>query len=186
MIASRLNTSDTYNGCLSFLKYQLTSVLAPGKKWKEDKDITAIVGSSTPNDTYPTPYQTSPTYIEIYFGKKFIVPVAYMLMGRRMSGFTHYLRSWQFYGKTISDKWVLLHFEENKEFSFAQIRIYPINKRIPFKGFMINMTSKDSKGYWALCLGQIDVFGKIYSSLLTIKVTKWSSLPFILLIIIVK
>ena len=34
----------------------------------------------------------------------------------------------------------------------------------PYKGFRIEMTDIDSSGYWALCLGQIDVYGNIYRS----------------------
>ena len=67
LIASRLNASDIFNGCLAVIKYQLTTKLPQDKTWILGKGIQALVGSVTAYNEHPQPWKTeSPTWIEIY------------------------------------------------------------------------------------------------------------------------
>ena len=85
-------------------------------------------------------------------------------MGRRTPNFDyHYLKGWNFYGKNKDNRWILLSSFSNSQFKFAEIRTYNLNETESFKEFRIQMTEPDSLNYWALCLGQIEVFGDIYS-----------------------
>ena len=162
MIASRRDTSNIFSGCLSYLKSNLTAKLYENQTLISE-GIKGIVGSETQYNVHNNPYNKAPAYIEIHFGNKYIVPTAYSLMGRRDSRFLHsYLKSWNFSGKDTSGKWILLHNETNKAFSFAENRTFPLKSSETFSAFKIQMTDKNTDGSWAICLGQIEVFGDIY------------------------
>ena len=110
------------------------------------------------------PYNDPPSYFEIYFGDKYIVPTAYSLMGRRDEKYkSHYLKSWNFSGRDETGKWIYLHDKTNEPFSQAEERTFRLNRYKSFNAFKIEMTDCDTFGRWALCLGQIEVFGDIYS-----------------------
>ena len=161
MIA-KLNESNIYDGCLAQLRDKLTSVLPPGQKWMV-QGISNLVGNPEPINEHNTPYLQPPVYYQIYFGNNFIKPISYSLMGRRMiESDTNYLRAWEFYGLTRNNDWILLDENSSFVFSFGLVKNFKISKSYLFKGFMIRMTQSDSSGQWALCLGQIDVFGYIY------------------------
>ena len=161
MIASKRDSSDIYSGCLAYLKNDLSAVLPAGKSFVHG-GIKNLVGSSTVYNAHNSPWNSAPIYFEIYFGKKYILPTSYSLMGRRALDH-HYLKSWDFYGKNVFGKWVLLHSVSNKQFSNGEKRNYPLDHNETYIGFKIQMTETDSNGEWALCLGQIEVFGDVYS-----------------------
>lgn len=160
MITSRRKTSDIYNGCLTFLKTELTSALPPGQSWTTG-NIQSIVGNPTIVNAHNNPINNPPGYIEIYFGSKYIFPSAYSLMGRRFEDHGH-LKSWEFHGKNKNNQWILLHKEENRPLNQSEERTYLIKAKESFKGLRISMTETNIDGNWALCLGQIEVFGDVY------------------------
>ena len=163
MIISKRNTSNIYDGCLAYLKNDLTAELPEGQSLINN-GLEGLVGSETQYNVHNNPYDKPPSYFEIYFGDKYIVPTAYSLMGRREPSVKdHYLKSWNFSGKDERGNWILLHKEKDNPFSFAEIRTFRLKQHKSFNAFKIEMTDTDSKGMWALCLGQIDVFGDIYS-----------------------
>ena len=170
MIA-RLSNKDIYDGCLNYLKSELTDELPEGFAWNTDSDsslsfhgIKNLVGNPTPVNEHPYPYDKQ-HYIRIFFGNHFIQPISYSLMGRRIEMFNgSYLKNWIFYGLTRFDEWVPIHMSSPSDppFSFAEIRTFPLKKKESYKGFMINMTEKNTNGDWGICLGQIDVHGFVF------------------------
>ena len=171
MIA-KLNTGDIYDDCLKELKNELTSVLPDSQRWTTNNGIKDIVGNKNSADVYNTPFYDPPAYFQIYFGEHYIQPVSYSLMGRRISGMTSYLKGWDFFGLTKSNDWKLLSSYKNWEFSFGEVRTFILQCQESFKGFMINMTERDSYNEWALCLGQIEVHGYIFDSPNTFEIMK--------------
>ena len=110
MIASKRDTSNIYKGCLAYLRDDITAILPKGQSWVIQYDIKYIIGTEDHYNVHNSPWANPPSYYEIYFGDKYIVPTAYSLMGRRDPTFKiGYLRSWNFSGKDESGKWILLH-----------------------------------------------------------------------------
>ena len=161
MIVSKRDTSNIYKGCLSYLRESLSAVL-PKNQTLLNEGIKGIVGSETVYNVHNSPWNAPPAYFEIYFGKKYIYPIAYSLMGRRVVA-ANFLKSWDFYGKNARGYWVLISNYTDEVFTQGQIKTYYLNTKESFSAFKIQMTEPDSKGEWALCLGQIEVFGDIYS-----------------------
>ena len=85
-------------------------------------------------------------------------------MGRRHPTYTNFLKGWSFFGKNYKGNWTLLSSFSSSQFSRNEIRTFDIKAEEPFNSFMIQMTEPDSNGYWALCLGQIEVFGDILTN----------------------
>ena len=169
MIATKRNTASIYDGCLNYLKESLSSRFAGNQSWTEGS-IKSLVGNPQPVNAVNTPYTASPVYIEIFFGNNYILPSAYSLMGRRISKYDNsYLKSWNFYGRNKNGHWVLLHSQVNKPFYFAEERTFQIQAKESYNGFKIEMTDKDTYGYWGLCLGQVEVFLDIYQSVFNTK-----------------
>ena len=146
------------------MKGELTSKLPESQRWTTSNGIKDLVGNEKAVNAYNYPYKYPPAYFEIYFGEHYIQPVSYSLMGRRVSGVTSYLKSWDFFGLTQSNEWKLLSSYKNWKFGFGEVRTFIINARESYKGFMINMTELNSYGEWALCIGQIEVHGYIFDS----------------------
>ena len=162
MIASMRDASNIFKECLAYLKNHLTSKCAPGQSLRS-VGIKGLIGSETQYSVHNEPAYSPPTYIEIYFGDYHIVPIAYSLMGRRDPEHQHnYLRTWNFSGRTQSGKWELLHFDKDKPFSQVEERTFILKPSKTYNAFKIEMTDVDTCGEWALCIGQIDVFGYIY------------------------
>ena len=164
LVASKLDTTNIFDGCLNVLRKELTTKLPEGKTWLNGIGIKGLVGSVEVYNEHPAPWkEKSPTWIEIYFGNKWILPFAYSLMGRRIYN-GNLLKSWDFSGLNRNNEWVLLHSETNKQFYQNENRTYFLKGNEAYKGFKIEMTGPDLNNMWALCLGQIDVFGNIYRS----------------------
>ena len=162
MIASKRKTYNIYDGCLNYLKEELTDNLPSDQRWTTG-NIKDLVGNNQHVDVHNYPYDTPNPFIEIFFGTKYIFPSSYSLMGRRYKEYNNaYLKSWEFYGRNKENNWIKLHSEENKTFSFAEERNYRIKAKESFNAFKILMTDKDTSGCYAICLGQIEVFGDIY------------------------
>ena len=162
LVASKLNTSNIFDGCLNVLKKEITDKIPEGKNWMANDGIKALIGTTAVINQHTKPWQyKSPTWYEIYIGKKWIIPSAYSLMGRRCCD-NHYLRGWNFSGLNRNDEWVLLHNDTDNSFARYENRTYLLKGNEAYKGFKIEMTQSDSSGEWALCLGQIEVFGNIY------------------------
>ena len=164
LVASKLDITNIFDGCLNVLRNELTSKLPEGKQWTQNAGIKALVGSAVEHDVYPYPFiDDTSMWFEIYFGNKWILPFAYSLMGRRAYN-GDFLKSWNFSGLNRNNKWVLLHNETNKPFYQNENRTFLLKGNEAYKGFKIEMTESNSDGKWSLCLGQIDVFGNIYRS----------------------
>ena len=98
LVASKLDITNIFDGCLNVLRKELTSKLPEGKYWNNGVGIKGLVGSVKEYNEHPAPWQDkSPTWIEIYFGNKWILPSAYSLMGRRAYE-VNFLKSWDFSG----------------------------------------------------------------------------------------
>ena len=164
MIVSRRDTSNIFSGCLAYLRDDLTAKLPEGENFYENLGIEYIVGTKEIYNAINVPYSKGPSFFEISFGNKYIFPTAYSLMGRRTPQWkNHYLKSWNFFGRDETNSWILLHSVSNDPFTFAENRTYQINQRRSFNGFKIEMIDANTDGQWALCLGQIEVFGDIYN-----------------------
>ena len=50
----------------------------------------------------------------------------------------------------------------NEPFSFAENRTFPLKTSKSFNAFKIEMIDTNTNNAWALCIGQIEVFGDIY------------------------
>ena len=99
MIVSKRDDSSIFDGCLNFLKNQLETEL-PDNKQFTNGGIMGIVGSVELHNVFTNPYNLPPTYVDIYFGKNYIFPIKYALMGRRNPNvMSHYLKGWNFFGK---------------------------------------------------------------------------------------
>ena len=165
MIAKPLK-GNFYDGCFNEMKQELIMSVPPEKSWYSG-DGKGLIGNPTGIfNQYPDPYTSPPSYIEITFQNKYIHPTHYFLEGRRYSG-NNLLKSWEFEGKTIDDKWKILHNETNKVFVQGERRVYQLFTDDIFIGFRLNMTDLDSNNAWALCPGQIELFGNIYNSIPT-------------------
>ena len=165
LITAKLNTSNIYNGCLTYLKDTLTSEIPEGHKWAKS-GIENLVGTETPINEHIEPFDSPPTFFKIYFGHYYIKPISYSLMGRRISIHdANYLQGWDFYGRNKNDMWVLLSSHSNSRFSFAEERNFTLEGSDYYSGFMLKMTQPDSSGNWALCIGHIEVHGFIYNSI---------------------
>ena len=162
MITSRRDTSNIYKGCLAYLRSSLYAELPDGQNFNKNLGIEYIVGTEKAHNVLNVPYSKAPTYFEIYFGKKYIYPTAYSLMGRRTNNGNR-LKGWNFYGKNVIGQWVLLSSFSNSPFSQSQKKTFSIEANESYSAFKIQMTEPDTNGQWALCLGQIEVFGDIYS-----------------------
>ena len=152
---------DFYNGALTEIKSELNMSLPPGKSWIGSTDGLGLIGNPTGiYNAHQTPY-TFPAYIEITFSNKYIYPTHYFLEGRRLNNEAQ-LKSWNFEGRTLSGEWKILHSQVDKPFSQNETRLFPLKIRDVFTGFRVNMTDTSSTNNWALCLGQIEVFGNIF------------------------
>ena len=157
------DTSNIYNGCLNHIKSSLTPEL-PKEQILSDNGLNGIIGSPEFHDVCNTPWGYPPAWVKINLGKYFIFPTAYSLMGRRHPQYTYYLTGWSFFGKNHKGNWTLLSTFSNSQFKKGEIRTFDIKAEEPYNSFMIQMTQPDSMGCWALCLGQIEVFGDILTN----------------------
>ena len=71
IIASKINTSNYFDGCFNKLKKYLTSKLPEGKKWFNNTCIKDLVGNENVVNAYPIPFDDDNSYIEIYFGNNY-------------------------------------------------------------------------------------------------------------------
>ena len=163
MIASRRDTSNIFGGCLAYLRDDLSAVLPEGQNLNFKIGIKGIIGSETQYNLHNTPYDKAPSFFEIYFGNRYIFPIAYSMMGRRDPTYkVHFLKSWNFFGRDEAGVWNLLHTQTDQPFTFGENRTYPLSVKKRFNGFKIQMIDTSTDGGWIICLGQFDVFGDIY------------------------
>ena len=163
MIISKRDTSDIFNGCLSYLKETITSEFSEGESWA-GIGITGLVGSPTQYNTHNSPGTHQNVSLQIFLGGKYILPCAYSLMGRRDPTYKDsYLKGWVFYGRNKNNVWINLSSYSNKAFSFGEKRTFLLNSSESYNAFMLKMTETNTDNNWYLCLGQIEVYGDIYS-----------------------
>lgn len=162
MIVSKRDSSNIFDGCLAYLKSSLNATLSGDEKLGLS-GIVGLVGSPTQEDVINHPAKEENLWMRIFFGKKYIFPCSFSIMGRRDPRYKrHYLKGWAFFGRNKRGDWKKLGSDSDNAFSFGENRTYPITTKEPFNAFMIQMTQPDTEGCWHLCLGQIEVFGDIY------------------------
>ena len=162
MVVSKRNTSNIYDGCLSYLRENVNATLPKNQHWFESTEFKNIIGTKEIFNVHNEPFDESPAYFEISFGKRYIFPIAYSIQGRRFNSM-HLLKGWDFFGKNVYDIWVPLSSFSNSLLKQNVIKTVPLNVNESYKEFKIQMTEPDSTGKWALCLGQIEIFGDIYA-----------------------
>ena len=163
-VIAKLNNKDIYDGCLSYLKDEITDEIPEGHNWVTSS-IKNLIGTRTPINEHVEPFSSPPSYFKIYFGNFHIKPISYSLMGRRTQYKSNYLQSWDFYGRNQDNEWILLNSHYHETFSFEEERCFSLEGSDFYNGFMLKMTEPDSDGKWALCIGQIEVHGYIYKFL---------------------
>ena len=163
---SKPYVGNFYDGCLNEIKSELIFSVPEGKTlFGNGQDL---VGNSVGIfNVRPNPYESPPAWIEITFENKYILPTQYFLEGRRYEN-KNFLKSWNFEGRTINGEWKVIHSQIDKVFNQSEQRIYHLYLEEVFCGFRLNMTDEDSNGKWALCPGQLEIFGNIYESIPTL------------------
>ena len=162
MVIAKLNKSNIFDGCLSYLRSELVGELPEGQTWHTDDEngIINLIGCEEVINEHNKPYQNASAYYIIYFGYHFIKPVSFSLLGRRAFD-KHLVKGLNFYGRAINNEWILLN-SSKSQLNAYELRNFEINEPGPFNAFMLKMTEQDSEGMWALAIGQIDVYGYIY------------------------
>ena len=85
MVIAKLNNSNIFDGCLSYLKSELVGELPPDRTWYtgNENGIQNLVGCEESVNEHNNPYNKPPAYYKIYFGDHFIKPISYSLLRRR-------------------------------------------------------------------------------------------------------
>lgn len=141
------------------LKSGLTFSTRPNIGWNDSPE--KLIGVNDHN-SHPKPYDVPFPYIVISTGNKYVFPSSYMLQGRRAFN-NNFLVSWKFEGLRSDGKWDLLHSCTGCTFKNSEIRNYPLKTKRGYSAFNITMTERDSSNGYALCLGQIEVYGMIFN-----------------------
>ena len=151
------------NGCLSYLKSQITFALPADRVWFDNPQ--KLIDYTKKHNSRNEPYSKPPAWMTFSLGGAFIKPTSYSLEGRRESS-QNLLRSWEFLGKNYKGEWKRLHHENSHLIQHNQKVNFPLSENEFFSEFRINMTGTDSNGEWALCPGQIEIFGYITYTLI--------------------
>ena len=157
MIA-RTNNTNLTNGLLSHIKGKLV-FKHTGNVYADSVDD--IFGPDVAHDACIGSFDNPPTWFEISFGDRYIIPTYYSMRGRISTINGYYLRSWVFEGKTKKGEWIKLHEQENNQFSYGSVKSFPIETTKLIKAFRISMTGTDSSGKWWICLSHIEVYGML-------------------------
>ena len=168
---SKRDNRNIFDGCLSYLKNtkceRITGILPEGVQF--NGEIQQLIGSNTAfnvnNRNYQNDLSNNNPFFEIHFGNNFIYPTSYSLMGRRapFAKWGGFLKGWILYGLNKKEKWIPLDQHSNEVFSEEKVRTYTLKTEEAYKAFKIKMTEPDSNNSWALCIGQIEVFGDIFT-----------------------
>ena len=145
--------------CLTTLKSNVYFKTNPGIGWHDNPF--KLIGYND-HDVYPSPYrQLTYTFIEVGFKTKYVKPQKLMLIGTRTYEWNH-LRSWKLEGRDSSKKLHLLYNCTGCYLSHNQEANFTINSKRTFKSFKITMLETNNNGLWAMCLGQIELFGSFF------------------------
>lgn len=139
------------------LKSWLKFSTRPNIDWHDSPE--KLIGVNSHN-SHPTPHDVPFPCIVISIENKYIFPSSYMLQGRKAYN-ANLLVSWTFEGLRSDGKWDLLHSCTGCTFSNSETRNYPLKTKRGYSAFNITMTDKDTSGSYALCLGQIEVYGTV-------------------------
>ena len=160
----KLNNSDLYDGLLSYIKKDV-SFKYPKTSNLFDSPLDMIIGPQVQHNACVGNYNRAPSWLEISFGNRYIIPYYYSMQGRICTNYNNnYLKSWELEGKMKNGKWVKLHNQTNNPFSFGSFKTFPIESNVPIKSLRINMTDKETGGTWWICMGHFDVYGCVISS----------------------
>ena len=153
------NYSDISDGILSHIKKDIKFKYSETSRIF-DTPLEKLIGPQEYHDSCVGDQTKHPTWLEISYGNKYIIPSYYTMQGRINENHCYnQLRSWDFEGKTESGKWVKLHNETNNPFSCKQIKSFPIERKEPIKAVRINLTNSDGSDQWWICIGHIDIYG---------------------------
>ena len=164
IIIKKTNPNDIYDGCLYYLKDQITFSKDESSRWSSDP-IEKIVTSKVDHDAYIC--ASSFPNLTIDLNEKYVLPTSYSLMGRRSCD-CFFLQSWELKGRTKDNRWVLLHSQTKNPFSRYSIKNFTLSTKLSYSAFKISMTDKSYDGNYGgnLCLniGHIEIFGIIYDT----------------------
>ena len=164
-LINKTDNTTLNNGCLSYLKNHITFGLPQNLAWADNPQ--KLISYSSNHHVRNDPYSQPPSWISFGLGGYLIRPTSYSLEGRRQSS-AYLLQSWELLGKTTKNEWKRLHYEDNLVIRRTVVMNFQISSNEYFSEFRVNMTNTDSGGKWALCIGQIEIFGYISHSLTSI------------------
>ena len=160
----KVNNNDLADGLLALVKKDVKFKYSPNAGLY-DTPLDMIIGPQVQHDSCVGSFYNPPTWLEVSFGRRFIIPSYYSMQGRINSKINgHYLRTWELEGKTKSGKWIKLHNQTNNPFSYGSIKTFAIGSNVPIKSLRINMTGSDSYDKWWICMGHFDVYGHMISA----------------------
>ena len=159
----KVNNSDITDGLLSFVKNDLVFNY-PTNAELFNTPLDMIFGPQVAHYSCLGSYDNPPTWLEITFGNRYIIPSYYSMQGRISQYDGYYLRTWILEGKTQNGKWIKLDAQENNPFSYGSFKTFPIGINIPIKSLKINMTGTDSYGKWWICMRHFDIYGCLIST----------------------
>ena len=160
----RTSIINPYNGCLSYLKDrgELNLSWPDNIKTHGNEDIYKLIGVEGKKNIHNLPYTNSPIYLTINISKSTVFPTLLFLEGRNYESLDYaYLKSYEFLGLTVDDKWIRLYEETNKPFTKGEKRFLKLKTKNSFKAFRLNMTGSNTNNNWALTANSIEVFGII-------------------------
>ena len=160
----KVNNSNLTDGLLALVKKDVKFTYSSNSAiYGSSLDV--MIGAQTQSDSCVGSHTVPPTWLEISFGNRYIIPSYYSMQGRISSQYNgDYLQSWELEGKTRNRKWIKLDNQENNPFSFGSFKTFPIGSNVPIKSLRINMTEADNAGGWWICLGHFDVYGHLMSA----------------------
>ena len=158
------NYNNISDGLLSYVKRNVKF------KYSETSQLLStalekIIGPQQQHDSCVGDFNKHPTWLEISYGNKYIIPSYYTMQGRINEAHCfNQLRSWDLEGKTKDNKWILLKKHLNDSFALKMVKTFPIGSKEPIKAIRINMTEADDINQWWICIGHIDIYGYMISS----------------------
>ena len=117
MVIAKLDKSNIYDGCLTYLRSELVGELPEGQHWGSghENGIINLIGHHDNINEHNNPYANPPAYYKIYFGNHYIKPISYSLLGRVLFN-QGLVQGWNFYGRTVKNEWILLSSFSNSPF----------------------------------------------------------------------
>ena len=115
----KVNNNDITDGLLALVKKDVRFKYSPNAALF-NTPLDMIIGPQVQHDSCVGSFTDPPTWLEISFGNRYIIPSYYSMQGRINANIdNYYLRTWELEGKTKSGKWIKLHNQTNNPFSYG-------------------------------------------------------------------